>query len=112
VHSAAKVLFVIMSGDEKMDLALTLAARSLDARRYEDLKVVFFGPSQERLLRLPEPSRQAFEALRSAGAVDSACVNYAKARGLEEELSKVVKLMPAGERIAHYVNSGYVPMVF
>jgi len=111
VHSAAKVLFVIMS-DEKMDLALTLAARSLDARRYEDLKVVFFGPSQERLLRLPEPSRQAFEALRSAGAVDSACVNYAKARGIEEELSKVVKLMPAGERIAHYVNSGYVPMVF
>jgi len=52
-----KVLFVIMSGDEKMDLALTLAARSLDARRYEDLRVVFFGPSQERLLRLPEPSR-------------------------------------------------------
>jgi len=39
-------------------------------------------------------------------------VNYAKARGLEEEPSKVVKLMPAGERIAHYVNSGYVPMVF
>jgi hypothetical protein len=35
-----------------MDLALTLAARSLDARRYEDLKIVFFSPSQERLLRL------------------------------------------------------------
>jgi len=44
-----------MSGDEKMGLALTLAARSLDARRYEDLKIVF--SSQERLLRLPEPSR-------------------------------------------------------
>jgi Uncharacterized protein conserved in archaea len=52
-----KALFVIMSGDEKMDLALTLAARSLDARRYEDLKVVFFGPSQERLLRLRPPGR-------------------------------------------------------
>ncbi|WP_052886072.1 DsrE family protein [Thermoproteus uzoniensis] len=107
-----KVLFVIMSGDEKMDLALTLAARSVDAKRYEDLKIVFFGPSQERLLRLPEPAKQMFEALRSAGAVDSACVNYAKAKGIEEELSKIVKLLPAGERIAYYLNSGYVPMVF
>jgi hypothetical protein len=36
-------------------------------------------------------------------------VNYAKARGLEEEPSKVVKLMPADERIAHYVKLGVRP---
>ncbi|MEZ0247992.1 MAG: hypothetical protein ABWJ97_01850 [Thermoproteus sp.] len=107
-----KVLFVIMSGDEKMDLALTLAARSLDAKRYEDLKIVFFGPSQERLLALSGPSKQAFDALNAAGVVDSACINYAKNKGIDQKLSAIVKLMPAGERIAYYINSGYVPMVF
>ncbi len=103
---------MIMSGDEKMDLALTLAARSLEAKRYEDLKIVFFGPSQDRLVALSGQSKQMFDALNSAGAVDSACINYAKMRGIEDKLSKLVRLMPAGERIAYYINSGYIPMVF
>lgn len=34
----AKVLFVIMSADEKMDLALTMASKSVEGKRFEDLK--------------------------------------------------------------------------
>jgi len=47
-----KVVFLIMSGDQKMDLALRMAAASVANRRFEDLKIIFFGPSQERLLNL------------------------------------------------------------
>ncbi|CCC81065.1 hypothetical protein [Thermoproteus tenax] len=108
----AKVLFVIMSGDERADLALTLASRSVEARRYEDLKIVFFGPSQERLLKLQGQVKEFFDKLNATGAIDSACVNYAKAKGIDGELSKLVKLLPAGERIALYVNAGYIPLVF
>jgi hypothetical protein len=108
-----KVVFLIMSGDAKMDLALLMASRSLEAKRYEDLRVILFGPSQERLMRLEGMAKDAFEKLLSAGAVDSACIAYAKASGIEDGLVKMgVRLMPAGERVAHYLNNGYHILTF
>ncbi|WP_243674848.1 hypothetical protein [Vulcanisaeta distributa] len=59
----AKVVFLIMSDDVKMDLALTMAANTVGTNRYEDFKVIFWGPAQERLLRLEGPARDNFEKL-------------------------------------------------
>ncbi|WP_243670998.1 hypothetical protein [Vulcanisaeta sp. JCM 16161] len=59
----AKVVFLIMSDDVKMDLALTMAANTVDTNRYEDFKVIFWGPAQERLLRLEGPAKDNFEKL-------------------------------------------------
>jgi hypothetical protein len=42
----AKVLFLIISGKEapqKAELGIIVAARSVLAKRYEDLKVIFFS---------------------------------------------------------------------
>ena len=46
-------------------------------------------------------------------AVDSACVFIAEKNGIKDRLlSFGVELMPAGERIAHYVNAGYQVITF
>ncbi|KUO85296.1 MAG: hypothetical protein AT709_04190 [Caldivirga sp. MG_3] len=65
-----KVVFLIMSGDQKMDLALRMAAASVANRRLEDLKIIFFGPSQEKLLNLEGQAREDFDYLLKNGAVD------------------------------------------
>jgi hypothetical protein len=109
----AKVLFLIISGDEKMDLALTMAVNAISKKFYDDLKIVFFGPSEERLLRLQGASKDNFEKLLSSGAIDSSCVNYANNRNIKEELSKLsIKLLPAGERVSQYINNGYEVVTF
>ncbi|WP_054841740.1 hypothetical protein [Vulcanisaeta distributa] len=109
----AKVVFLIMSDDVKMDLALTMAANTVGTNRYEDFKVIFWGPAQERLLRLEGPARDNFEKLLRAGAIDSACINYARNKGIEQELTKIgIKLHPAGDRVAYYINNGYQVLVF
>ncbi len=108
-----KVLFLIMSGDQKMDLALRMAAASVANKRFDDLKVVFFGPSQERLLNLEGQAKEDFEALLKNGSIDSACINYAKGKGIDSSLLKLkLDLKPAGERVAYYVNNGYQVLTF
>ncbi len=59
----SKVVFLIMSDDVKMDLALTMAANTVGTNRYEDFRVIFWGPAQERLLRLEGPAKDNFEKL-------------------------------------------------
>lgn len=96
-----------------MDLALRMAAASVVNKRYEDLKIVFFGPSQERILHLEGQAKEDFDTLLKSGAVDSACINYAKGRGIDSELLRVrIDLKPAGERVAYYINNGYQVLVF
>ena len=108
-----KVLFVIISNDVKMDLALTMAANSVGTNRFEDIKVIFWGPAQERLLKLEGAARDNFEKLLRAGAVDSGCVNYARGRNIEGSLVQIgLRLAPAGERIAYYMNNGYQVLIF
>jgi len=108
-----KVVFLIMSDDEKMDLALLMAYRSLEAKRYDDLRIVLFGPSQKRLTKLEGPTRELFENLVKMGAVDSACIMYAKATGIEDSLARLgLNLVPVGERIAHYLRNGYQILTF
>jgi hypothetical protein len=109
----AKVVFLIISSDVKFDLAMTMAANTVGTNRYEDFKVIFWGPSQERLLRLEGPVKDYFEKLLRAGAIDSACINYAKNKNIESELTKLnIKLHPTGDRVAYYINNGYQVLVF
>ncbi len=113
MRSMAKVLFLVISGDEKMDLALTMAVNAISKKFYDDLKIVFFGPSEERLLRLQGASKDNFEKLLSSGAIDSSCVNYANNKNIKEELGKLnIKLLPAGERVSQYINNGYEVVTF
>ncbi|MGC8645617.1 MAG: hypothetical protein ACP5UO_05060 [Thermoplasmata archaeon] len=112
----AKVLFLLLSGKEtpeKTNLAIMTIARQIKANRYEDAKVLLFGSSEEYVANLSGEARESFEEIVKAGAIDSACVFVAKKYDVELKLQAMnVPLQPFGERLAHYVNSGYEVITF
>ncbi len=111
-----KALFFIVTGrenPERFSLALTIASRSAENKRYDDLKVIFYGPGEEYLTQITGNDLEMFNKLIKLGCVDSACVNYAVGKNIKDQLTKLgVNLMPTGERLAHYVNSGYQVITF
>ena len=106
-----KVLFVLTSGKEtpeKSRMALVMVSRQVNAKRYEDVKVLLYGTAEEFVATGEGPIAEAFETLIKSGAIDSACVAIAKMYNVDEKLkSKGVELFPFGERLAKYVNDGY-----
>ncbi|BBG24767.1 DsrE family protein [Sulfuracidifex tepidarius] len=108
----AKVLFLIYS-KEMLESAITIALNSFKNKRYEDVKVIFLGNSVRNLISLDEESSVNLEELSKVGVVDSACFYSADKAGVKDDiLDKGITLAPVGERIAKYVNSGYVVITF
>lgn len=112
----AKALFLIMSGADspaKADLGIMSASRALEKQRYDDLKVLLFGPSEVYVTKLEGPIQEAFNKLVEGKAVDSACVFVAQNAGIEDHMKEIgIDLQPAGERLAHFVNNGYQVISF
>ncbi len=103
-----KVLFLIMSGDEKFDLGMRMVYNSVKNKRYEDVKVIYFGPSQKRLTQLDGELKNMFQELLQNKIVDSACIGVAQTMNIKPHLESLgVSLLPAGERVSYYVNNGY-----
>ncbi|MEM0127837.1 MAG: hypothetical protein QXO03_01955 [Thermoplasmatales archaeon] len=111
-----KVLFLLISGKEtpeRASLALTTIARQIKAGRYEDVKVLLFGTSEEYVANIEGDAKESFNEIVKAGALDSACVFVAKKYDVELKLQSInVPLMPFGERLAHYINNGYEVITF
>ncbi|MGC9191769.1 MAG: hypothetical protein ACP5GT_03830, partial [Conexivisphaera sp.] len=79
----------------------------------EDLKVIFFGPSEEYLADLSGQDAENLRFLVESGAVDSACISVAEKMGVKESLEKLgLRLYPAGEALSKYVNAGYQVVSF
>ncbi|EWG06742.1 MAG: hypothetical protein ASUL_07989 [Candidatus Aramenus sulfurataquae] len=109
----AKALFLIMSGDEKFDLAMRMAYNSFKNKRFEDIKVIYFGPSQKRLTTLEGEMKNMFQEMLQNKVVDSACVGVAQSMNIKSSLERLgVSLLPSGERVSHYVNNGYEVITF
>ncbi|WP_243680014.1 hypothetical protein [Vulcanisaeta souniana] len=72
------------------------------------------GACSRKTTKLEGPARDNFEKLLRSGAIDSACINYAKNKRIDQELTKIgIKLHPpAGDRVAYYINNGYQVLVF
>lgn len=109
----AKVLFLIMSGDEKFDLAMRMVYNSFKNKRFDDVKIIYFGPSQKRLTQLDGDLKSMFQELLQNKVVDSACIGVAQSMNIKPHLEQIgVSLMPAGERVSYYVNQGYEVITF
>ena len=83
-----KALFFIVTGrenPERFSLALTIAARSAMNKRYDDLKVIFYGPGEEYLTSITGQDLENFNYLLKNGHVDSACVNYESMKNLKDQ---------------------------
>jgi hypothetical protein len=59
----AKALLLIVSGSDapaKTEPRLVAAAGSVKAKRYDDLKVIFFGPNEENVIKLTGTDKEHF----------------------------------------------------
>lgn len=112
----AKVLFLLVTGKEapeRAKLAVMTASRQVKGGRYEDAKVLLYGPSEEYVTTLQGEEKEAFNEMVKTGAVDSACVGVAKMFGIEMRLQEMgVELLRFGERLAFFVNNGYEVITF
>jgi len=109
----SKVLFVITSSDEKFDYSMVVVYNSMKFKRYEDMKVIFFGPSQKRLTQLDGNLKEMFQELINNKVVDSACIGVAELLNIKPQLERLgVPLMRVGERIAEYIKQGYEVITF
>lgn len=111
-----KTVFYIIAGENdsrRAIMGLNVAKRAVEFKRFADVKVILQGPS-EKLIVSEEPEvREILDYLITNKAIDSACTFFAKNLQLEEPIQKRgVELKPSGERLAAFVNDGYVPIVF
>ncbi|MCY0851075.1 hypothetical protein [Sulfuracidifex metallicus] len=110
---AGKALFVIMSDDLRFDAGVIVAYNSIKNKRFDDLKVMFFGPSQTRLTKLEGDTKKMVQELIQNKMVDSACVGIADMMKIRPDLEKMgITLMSAGDRIAYYLKEGYEIITF
>jgi hypothetical protein len=109
---SSKLLVVIATGDaEKAMTGMRYAQRNLSEGWMDEVKVVFFGPS-ERLLVEDE---QIAKTAKEIGAVEKpiACKFISDRDGISEKIEDLgVKVDYVGIIIANFLKDGYVPMVF
>ncbi|BBD72137.1 hypothetical protein HS1genome_0526 [Sulfodiicoccus acidiphilus] len=111
--AAVKVLFLITSEGERMEMGIKTAYRSVVNGTYEDPKVIFYGLSQLYLTKIEGELLQTLKELISKNAVDFACVGVARRNGIESKLTSLgLRLEPFSVRLAYYVNQGYVVVSF
>jgi len=109
----AKALYLIMSGDEKFEYALRMAYNTSKGKAFEDVKVIFFGPSQKRLTEIDGELKNMFQEMLKNQKIDSACINAAEMMSIKPQLESLgISLLPAGQRVAYYINQGYEVLTF
>lgn len=111
-----KALFYIVASEKERDravLALNIARRSHEFKRFADVKVIMQGSSQKLIFDEDKNVKENVDYLISNKVIDSACTFMAKNLSIEEQIQKRgVELKPSGERMSALVNDGYIPLVF
>ena len=109
---SSKLLVVIATGEnEKALTGLMYASRTLAEGWMDEVKVVFFGPS-ERLLVEDEVIAKT---VKEFGAVETpiACKFISDRDGISEKIEALgVNVDYVGTIISNFIKDGYVPMVF
>ncbi len=109
-----KKLLVIVSSGEKMkiNVGLNLALNSKKNENYEDVKLFFFGPSEETVAKDAE-IREFVSRLIQTGINPYACIHLSDNMAITPKLKDLgVNVVGISKEIADAVNSGYVPLVF
>ncbi|MGP6219924.1 hypothetical protein [Caldiplasma sukawensis] len=110
-----KMLFIISSGEEAKEKALaglTMAVRTAEAGR-ADVRILFFGPSEEMIAKGDETVNSLLKRATEINIYKTACTFIASNKKIEKELTdKKVLLEPAGQVVAKAISEGYVPLTF
>lgn len=108
-----KLLVVIGSSDvNKANTGMMYALNALKNKWMEDVKVVFFGPSEELLLENPD-LQNLLKEYQDIGGISSACKFISDRDELSSSINSLgVKVEFVGQLISNLVKEGYVPMVW
>jgi hypothetical protein len=109
---ASKVLVIIATGEaEKALTGLMYAYRTMSEGWIDDVKVVFFGPSERLLVkdeRIAQISQQICEAEKPF-----VCKFISDQEGISEQIESLgLKVEYVGTIISDFIKEGYIPMVF
>jgi len=108
----SKLLVIVASGDrDKVLTAMMYANSALKRGGFDDVRVVFFGPS-EQLVADDEEIREKAESLAEATEC-IACKAISDRRGISGEIEELgVKVEYVGSIVSGLIGEGYVPMVW
>ena len=108
-----KCLIIVSSDNkDKVGTALMFAYNAARYKWLDDVKVVFFGPSEDLLAEGDGDVLRWLDALREVGIGFTACKRYAEDKDILEKVSLRSPLEYVGSKIAGLVSEGYIPMVF
>ncbi|MCL4478451.1 MAG: hypothetical protein M1381_05030 [Deltaproteobacteria bacterium] len=108
-----KVLVIVSTENREKALgALVFVQNSLKNGRFEDLKLILFGPS-EKLASADQALQSIIADIVSMKGNPIACKAISDMHNIGKELTSLgFKLEYVGDPIGQFINDGYLPMVF
>ena len=109
---STKLLVIVATSDrEKAQTALMYANNAMKRGWFDDIKVVYFGPSEKLVVEDPIISDQAREIAEAGGSI--ACKYISDRDGVSEKFEKLgVQVEYVGSIISDLIKDGYIPMVW
>jgi len=109
---SSKILVIIATGDKGKALTGLMYAKNAVKKGWvEDVKVIYFGPSEQLLEQNKELAEAAIEVAAMCGSY--ACKAISDREGISERIESMgVRVEYVGSIISEYINQGYVPMVW
>ncbi len=111
-----KMMFILTSGvdgKEKVISGLRMAINIAKSGSAQEVKIMFFGPSEDMISK-PDPVLDGLLSdASSAGIYKTACVNIAENKGIKDTISKKgILLEPAGKVLVDAMSEGFIPITF
>ncbi|MBT4319467.1 hypothetical protein HN807_12465 [Candidatus Bathyarchaeota archaeon] len=108
----SKLLVFIATGDKAKALTGLMYAKNAIMRKWiDDVKVVYFGPSENLMYSDPDVASAAIEIADMGETF--ACKAISDREGISEKINEMgVKVEYVGTVISDYIKDGYVPMVW
>ena len=111
-----KMIFIISSGMEARGKALAGLRMAINMKkkgRASDVRLLFFGPSEEMIAKGGEDIDGMLKEAAELDMYRTACVFIAQQHKIDQTLTaKGVKLEPAGEVLAKAMKEDCVPITF
>lgn len=109
---SSKLLVIVATGErEKALTALMYAGNAIRRGWLDDVKVVFFGPSERLVTEDEEVATRAKEIARAGGTFACKAISdREEISGHLEELGMRVEYV--GTIVSEFIKDGYIPMVW
>lgn len=116
MENKPKMMFIISSGVEGREKAISglrMAINIAKSGSAEEVRLMFFGPSQEMISKPDQVIDDLLKEAANIGLYKTACSMIAKNKNIEKELEgKGITLEPAGKVLIEAIKLGFVPITF